>query len=134
MPNYQIDQIIDKTLVAKVPVQLYRQPNDNAAPVYIVPVGQSVGKVFSYLLPGNDRANIYWAFYDQNNKPYYAEHAVGKFDVKSLAGEGALTLQEQQASAVEANLTGGDKILRLIQQALLIGAGVYLLNTYIKKQ
>jgi len=134
MANYNVDDIIDKTLIAKQPVKLYRFANDGAPVIFTVNPGQQVGKVYSYLLPGPNRTNIYWAFFDDTNRPYYAEHAPGKFDIKALGEQGALTLQEQQAAAVEASMTSGDKIFRLIKNTLLIGAGVYLLDTIIKKQ
>jgi hypothetical protein len=134
MPTFNAADIIGKTLVAKSNVPLYRFADDDAAVVYNVSPGQSVGKVESYLLPAANRNNLYWQFKDQNGKFYYAEHKQGIFDVRELAAQGALTLQEQQAAAVEASLTTGDKIFRLIKNALLIGAGVYLLKGVIDKK
>jgi hypothetical protein len=134
MPTFNAADIIGKTLVAKSQVPLYRLPNDNAAIVYTVSPGQSLGIVQSFLLPGANRTNLYWQFKDQNNNFYYSEHKQGIYDVKELSDQGALTLQQQQAAATEASLSTGDKIFRLIKNALLIGAGVYLVNTIIKKK
>jgi hypothetical protein len=134
MPTFNAADIIGKTLVAKSQVPLYRLPNDNAEIVYTVSPGQSLGVVQSFLLPGTNRNNLYWQFKDQNNNFYYSEHKQGIYDVKELSNQGALTLQQQQAAATEANLTTGDKIFRLIKNALLIGGGVYLVNTIIKKK
>lgn len=134
MPTFKASDIIDKTLIAKRAVNLYRLPEDGAPVIYTVAPGQTVGKVFTYLTAGPNRLNLYWGFYDANGKPYYAEHKTGYFDIKALSEQGALTLAEQQAAAVEASMTTGDKIFRFVQNALLLGAGVYLLNTIIKKQ
>lgn len=134
MPTFKASDIIDKTLIAKRAVNLYRLPEDGAPVIYTVAPGQTVGKVFTYLTAGPNRKNLYWQFYDANGKPYYAEHKTGYFDIKALSEQGALTLAEQQAAAVEASMTTGDKIFRFVQNALLLGAGVYLLNTIIKKQ
>jgi hypothetical protein len=134
MPTFNAADIIGKTLVAKSQVPLYRLPNDNAEIVYTVSPGQSLGVVQSYLLPGTNRTNLYWQFKDQNNNFYYSEHKQGIYDVKELSNQGTLTLQQQQAAATEANLSTGDKIFRLIKNALLIGGGVYLINTIIKKK
>lgn len=134
MPTFNAADIIGKTLVAKSQVPLYRLPNDNAEIVYTVSPGQSLGVVQSFLLPGTNRTNLYWQFKDENNNFYYSEHKQGIYDVKELSDQGALTLQQQQAAATEANLSTGDKIFRLIKNALLIGAGVYLVNTIIKKK
>jgi hypothetical protein len=134
MATFNAADIIGKTLIAKSQVPLYRLPNDGAEVVYNVSPGQSLGIVESFLLPGTNRTNLYWQFKDQNNKFYYSEHKQGIYDVKELANQGALTLEQQQAAAIEANLTTGDKIFRLIKNTLLIGAGVYLVNTIIKKK
>jgi hypothetical protein len=134
MPTFNAADIIGKTLVAKSQVPLYRLPNDDAEIVYTVSPGQSLGVVQSFLLPGSNRTNLYWQFKDQNNKFYYSEHKQGIYDIQELFDQGALTLQQQQAAATEASLSTGDKIFRLIKNALLIGAGVYLVNTIIKKK
>lgn len=134
MPTFNAADIIGKTLVAKSQVPLYRLPNDDAEIVYTVSPGQSLGVVQSFLLPGTNRTNLYWQFKDQNNNFYYSEHLQGRYDIQELQDQGALTLQQQQAAATEANLTTGDKIFRLIKNALLIGGGVYLINTIIKKK
>jgi hypothetical protein len=134
MATFNAADIIGKTLVAKTQVPLLRLPNDDAEIVYTVSPGQSLGVVQSYLLPSANRTNLYWQFKDQNNKFYYSEHKQGIYNIDELSNQGVLTLQQQQAAATEANLTTGDKIFRLIKNALLIGAGVYLVNTIIKKK
>jgi hypothetical protein len=134
MPTFNAADIVGKTLVAKSQVPLYRLPNDDAAVIYNVSPGQSLGIVQSFLLPGTNRTNLYWQFKDQNNNFYYSEHKQGIYDVKELSDQGALTLQQQQQQAQEASLTTGDKIFRLIKNALLIGAGVYLAKGIIEKK
>ena len=134
MATFNADQIIGKTLVAKTQVPLLRLPNDDAQIVYNVSPGQSLGVVQSFLLPGPNRTNLYWQFKDANNRFYYSEHLQGRYDIQELQDQGALTLQQQQAAATEASLTTTDKVFRLIKNALLIGAGVYLVNTIIKKK
>jgi hypothetical protein len=134
MPLYSAEQIINKTLIAKRPVKLYRIANDNAPVIYTVNPGDNVGKVYSYLNPNENRQTIYWAFYDDSNKPYYAAHKTGDFDIKTLSEQGALTVQQQAEEAAAQNMTTGDKVLKLVQKYLLIGAGVYLLNSIIKKK
>jgi hypothetical protein len=134
MPTFNAADIIGKTLVAKTQVPLLRLPNDDALTVYTVSPGQSLGVVQSFLLPGTNRTNLYWQFKDQNNNFYYSEHLQGRYDIQELQDQGALTLQQQQAAATEANLSTADKVFRLIKNALLLGAGVYLINTIIKKK
>lgn len=91
-PIYSADQIIGKTLIARRPVKLYRYPSATAATVYTVQPGQSVGKVYSWT--GGGAAPLYWMFYDQNGKTYYALHQEGAFDIEALQDQGALTVEE----------------------------------------
>ena len=141
MPTFNADQIIGKTLIAKKPIDIYRSGTDGANVVYTVSTGQSIGKVFSYLLPGSNRNNLYWQYVDSNGRYYYTMHEIGAYDVKDLQDQGALTIQEQQQAAeaaaaaeAEANLPLTDKILKLVKNIAMIGAGAYLLNTLLNKK
>jgi hypothetical protein len=134
MATFSANEIIGKTLIAKRPIDLYRAANDSAQIIYTVEPGQTVGKVYSYLAPGAQRSVLYWAFYDETGRPYYSKHKTGNYDISSLSEQGALTVQEQAEQAAEAELTTGDKILRLIKNIALIAAGAYLLNTIVKKK
>jgi hypothetical protein len=134
MPTFNAGDVIGKTLIAKRNIPLVRTPNDNAQVIYTVSPGQSVGNVDTFLLPNENRSSLYWSFKDANGKNYYAKHAVGNFDVKELQQQGLLTLQEQQEQAIEASLSTGDKIFRLIKNIALIGAGAYILKQVIQKK
>jgi hypothetical protein len=134
MSTYSADQIIDKTLVAKKPVKLYRLPNDSAENIYTVMPGQTIGKVFSYLVPGPERSVLYWAFYDDKQRPYYTPHITGNFDIKSLSDQGALTIIEQQEQAAEQQLSTTDKAFRLIKNIAFLAAGAYLIKSFIDKR
>jgi len=134
MSTYSATEIIGKTLIARQPVNLYRAANDSAQKIYTVEPGQTVGKVYSYLSPGQNRSSLYWAFYDESGRPYYARHITGNFDISSLSEQGALTVQEQAQQEAEAQMTTSDKIFRLIKLIALYGAGAYLLNSIIKKK
>ena len=134
MPTYSADQIIGKTLIAKKPVKLYRAANDQASSVYTVDPGQAVGKVYSYLAPGENRATVYWAFYDDQQRSYYTPHIQGNFDIQALGDQGALTVQEQQQAAEEESMSTTDKAFRLIKNIALYAAGAYLIKALIDKK
>lgn len=134
MPTYSADQIIDKTLVAKRPVKLYRSPLDEAEPIFTVLPGQTIGKVFSYLVPGPNRSVLYWAFYDDKQRPYYTPHITGNFDIKSLSDQGALTIVEQQEQQAEQQLSTTDKAFRLIKNIAFLAAGAYIVKSLIDKK
>lgn len=134
MPTYPVDQIIGKGLVAKQPVKIKRAASDQAADVYTVPTGTSVGIVYSYLMPTAGRSTLYWEFIDSNGRSYYAAHRPGFYDVESLKNQGALTFEEQKKQEEEKNLSTADKAIRAGTNVLLIlGAGAFLFN-FLKKQ
>jgi hypothetical protein len=107
--------IIGKTLFAKREIPLRRIPEDNAPIIYRVSPGKSVGVVFSYIgaQPGK-RENLYWMFKDDNGNIYYAPHVVGYYDIQSIKDQGAMTIQEQQQQAAEANKGVFEKISDLV--------------------
>lgn len=85
------DQVVGKTLIAKTPVPLKRYAQASAPAVYTVKSGNVVGIVYSWVMDG---PTLYWAFYDQNGNPYYAEHRPGRFSVAALQQQGAQTLED----------------------------------------
>lgn len=94
MAQYSADQIIGKSLVARVSIPLKRLPDRNAATVYTVKPGQAVGVVYSYT--GGRGTPLWWAFYDQNGKPYYVEHSEAAFDIGLIKEQGALSVEEEK--------------------------------------
>ncbi len=99
---YSAADIIGNNLVAKNPVKIYRRASDNAAPVYTVAVGNSVGIVYSYLQPNANRKGLWWVFLDQNKKQYYTPHSESNFDLNSLNSQGIETIDDQTRRAKEA--------------------------------
>jgi len=133
MATYNANEIIGKTLIAKKSIEILRIANDDAPAVYTASPNETIGVVYSYLLPSPSRKNLYWMFYDQNNKPYYAEHSTGKFDIKSLANQGALTIEEKKEAMEAAAESTSDKIFRYVKNGALLMAAVYLAKSFIEK-
>ena len=94
---FNADQIIGKSLIAKKAVKLYRTADDSTKVIYTVPAGSPVGVVYSWI--GGNAAPLYWAFYDAQQKPYYAKHEPGMFSVQALEDQGALNVKEQTEEA-----------------------------------
>ena len=101
MPTFNAADIIGKTLIAKKQTNILRLPSSNAISVYEANAGETIGVVNSYLLPNNQRNNIFWMFEDSNGKPYYVEHQQNQFDVKTLQSQGVLTLEEKKGLKVK---------------------------------
>ena len=130
--EFTADQIVGKTLVAKVPVKILRIPDDEAPAVYTAQPGETIVIVTSYSLPGAGRSAIYWTYEDNKGRQYYTQHKQGRYDVGALQAQGAVTLQQQQAEAAEKNKTLQQRIFASLQNFALLGAAVYLLGTFIK--
>lgn len=95
--TFSATQIIDKTLIARVSVPVYRS-NNLRKPFARVRAGAPVGIVYSWIGPTgnvNTGGKMYWQFYDSNGQSYYAEQNSRSFDLSSLRQQGALTAIEQ---------------------------------------
>lgn len=114
-PYYGAQDIPGHSLVANYTVGLKRLPLDSAATFYSVNAGQSVGNVFSYLIPGPGRTNLYWMFNDNNGQPYYAEHVPGRFSIAALTAQGVLSSMDKVLAEQKKNETLADKIERNIK-------------------
>lgn len=93
MPTFSVDQIVDKTLIAKKPVPIKRLPLDTAPTVYTVKPGETVGVVYSWV---SRDGSIWWEYYDSNKNAYYTKHEPGTYDIKSLEAQGTISLEQQQ--------------------------------------
>ena len=134
MPTFNAADIIGKTLIAKRQTNILRLPSSNAIPVFQANAGETIGVVNSYLLPNNERNNIFWMFEDNVGRPYYVEHQQNKFDVKTLQQQGVLTLEEIKAQTDAANETIGNKIFKYVKNGFLIAASTYVLKALIDSQ
>jgi hypothetical protein len=132
--SYSADQIIGKSLIARLPVKIYRFAIDSAPSVYTVTPSQNIGVVQSYLNPNENRSVLYWVFKDANQKNYYVRHSTNTFDVQSLKEQGALTTAEVTEAEKDKNLSLTDKIFKNLQKAVIVGAVVYLAAAFIKSK
>ena len=125
---YGADQIIGKTLYAKQDVPIYRDPRDDAKPVYTAKKNTPMGIVDTWLAPQpGKRKNLWWGFMDSKGKPFYAEHLEGRYDVDNLKDQGALTVKEAIKQKAKENESTKDFVERLFKYALVAG-GVYVIG------
>lgn len=132
MATFNAADIVGKSLIAKKTIDIVRVPDDNAKSVFKVKPGETIGVVYSYLLPNQNRKNLYWMFEDSNGKAYYVEHISRNFDTEAIKQQGALTLAERKEKADAENETTGDKIFRYVKNGFLISAAAYILKTIIE--
>ena len=137
--TYSADQIIGKSLVAKKSVELKRLPQDSAPSIYTVKPGQTVGVVYSYLLPKEGRSTLYWQFIDANGRYFYAAHKEGIFDIDSIKTQGGKSTEEKLKEEEERiNKEEMGPFAYYLQKwggKILIGVGLLVaLNIVIKHQ
>ena len=131
--TYGVDQVIGKTLFAKTVVPLLRYPSSSAPVIYTVEPGKQVGVVDTFVSqPKFD--GFYWSFLDGNNKPFYALHKIGRFDLSALVEQGIKSTQQIIKEQAAANATTTDKIQSLIKWAVIAGGLFYLGKEFISKK
>jgi hypothetical protein len=134
MALIQPESVVGKTLIAKRTIQLTRLPDDSAPAIFTVAAGNPVGIVEGFILPKAGRnANLYWQFMDNTNRPYYAKHDIGLYDITGLQVQGVKTLEQQQAEIEKANETVPEKIQNFLIWSGAAIAGFILLRDYLKK-
>lgn len=100
MPGlYSAGDIVNKTLVAKSRVPIYRLPYDGAELLGYVEPGQTVGMVYAWLAadPAAGRSLLWWQFAPAygGSAYYYAPHQEGLYNVNSLKEQGVMTTLEK---------------------------------------
>ena len=134
MSTYSVSDIVDKTLIAATLVPVKSMPLDTAPVIRKVAPKAPIGVVYSYLQPTTNRKNLYWAFYDSFNKPYYVEHIPSYFDLKALRDQGVLTSKEKEELKAKENESIKSFIERNITKIVLVIAGVAILKTIIQSR
>lgn len=137
MAAYDVTQLVGKTMKATGNVPLYRVPLDSAPAVFTVKPGQSIGVVYSYLLPKEGRTALYLMFYDSANKPYYMRWGA-PVDTGFFKDQGAKSEKELLEEKAEKEKALPDKIIDnavSILKYLAIAAGVaYLAKAVVDKK
>lgn len=97
MPEINVTQLLDKTLIARRKVNIYRGAYDDALSYGYVAAGQPVGVVYSWVDPSPSvgRSGVWIMFYqDSSNTYYYTPWVSDAFDVDALRRAGVLTVDE----------------------------------------
>ena len=104
--TYDLSDLVDKTIIASGNVPVYEHANDHASPSGVVPAGQPVGVLYSWLDPNPtyDRAELWFMFWPDNRAdPYYSKWGGGLYNIASLQAQGLLTDAQKKAAADLAN-------------------------------
>lgn len=133
---YSADEIINKTLYTQAgrTVNIRKLPTIDSEIIATIGGGQIVGVVYSYV----SRPDGLWWMIERNNSKFWVKHLIGYFDVKALAGQGALTTEEILKRKEEAEKSLGekaiDKIISVIKPVVFLIAGAFIINSFINKK
>jgi hypothetical protein len=121
MPTFSPSDVVGKVVIADRPTPIKKSPFDNSPVTKTIPKGQQVGTVYSFLMPGNGRTNLYWQFYDTWGQPYYTADQSGIWNATGLQAQGVKSLEDQKNAIENAGLTLEDKIKNYV---IWIGGGI----------
>lgn len=121
------DQVVGKTLIAKTAVPLKRYAQPSALVVYTVARGNVVGVVYSWV---TTNGVLYWAFYDQNGTPYYAEHRPGRFSLDALQQQGAQTLEDIKEAQEKADNPISYAVTKLLRPVAFAAAAFFIIKAF----
>ena len=130
MPTFNPADIVGKVVIADRPTPIKKSPTDAGAVIKTIPKGQTVGTVFSYLMPGTGRTNLYWMFYDAWNVPFYTEDQSGLWNTTSLEAQGVKSLETKKDELDKSTETIEDKI----KNYLLLGGGILMAFILLRDQ
>lgn len=125
MPTYSANQIVGKTLIAKKPVAIKRLPSKSAPTVYTVPVGSTVGVVYSWI---SRDGLVWWMYYDDKGNTYYTQHEPGRYDVGALSAQGTQSLEQIQEDQKKDDSPVGYYIEKLAKPVVMVVIGYFFLN------
>jgi hypothetical protein len=130
MKIFSANEIIGKTLFARVAVPVYRLPEFSANPVFTVKPGEAIGVVYSYLDAKPGRPFV-WTFLDKNNKAYYVRHDSKSFDLTALKKQGAKTTEEKEKESKPK--TAGDRLEKIGKIAIFSILGFFIGREILKR-
>jgi hypothetical protein len=141
MATYSAADIVDKSLIAKRAVPVFKLPEAKMSNrIGVVNKGNSVGIVYSYIQKPD---GLYWMFKPKFGTTYYAKHIPGDFDVSNLRTQGVISQEEKAENERREELSwwerlkedtaaGGAQFQKDIIKLGLIVIAVSLLPTIIR--
>lgn len=107
MATYTANDIIGKKLFATRKVTAH-YGNAWSTDTFIINKGLPVGKVFSYVYKSTPNNDVYWHFYDSNNKAYFVRADKTRLRL-DIVEEADMRSQEQIAAAKKEEQKKKDK-------------------------
>lgn len=133
MATFNPDDLVGKKVIAERPTPIKTSPFDNSPIIKTIAKGQTIGTVYSYLMPVNGRTNLYWMFYDAWNQPFYTPDQSGLFNSTALEAQGVKSYETQKNELENQNETIEDKIKNWVIWGGAAIAGFLLLRDQLKK-
>lgn len=123
--NVKLADLVEKvTFAGMANVPIYR--STIGTPVYRVPYGQSIGKLYSFFADPNDAQKLWFLYYDAKGIRYFVPYTPGTLSLTQLTAQGVKPLPTSSEQAAEANKPKdfGEATYSIIKSVLFIGAGL----------
>lgn len=91
---FPASQLLDKTLIARVPVLVYSGSSLGDNPIATVATGNPIGTIYSYI-GGSGGSPLYWMFLRPDGSAYYVRHQNNLFNVSLLQQQGVLSVEQE---------------------------------------
>ncbi len=92
MGNIDLDDLMDKSLVAKGTVKAYQLPRSTSKEVAVYSNGDSIGSIYSYII---NAGKIWLQIYGKDNIPFYVQLS-SPLNMGTLKAQGLKTIEEKK--------------------------------------
>jgi len=136
MAQYDVSDVIGKTLYPTRPLDVYDHPGGNVIGTVSPP--NPAGVVYSWV-QGSD-GSIWWMFNSYNSNltnttgNYYIEHDPGSFDVQALRQQGVITVKEKIEQAKKDNEDLVSRIGDIVKWIALTIAGGLVVKAVVERK
>lgn len=130
--SYDVSFLVGKTLFANQDTNIYSFAMDSAKPIAKIKKGQSLGVLFSFLVPKSGRKVLWLMFEGADRKPYYVPVEYNTIDTEALKKQGVKTTDEIIKQDERDNESTKDKIFRMLKYGAIGLGGVLVLSSFAK--
>jgi hypothetical protein len=130
MPDFKINDVLDKTLIARTTIPLYRV-GQWSKPFSQVKAGFPVGVLYSWIGPNaNTKNKLFLQFNYSDGTTYYAEYKKGAFNISTGKQSGALVPLEQVTQQEQREIAESPTLLNTAFKVALYAIGAWAIVTF----
>lgn len=132
MASYSVDQLFNKSLLAKQKIPVYKLSadfEDKKKPVYVIEPGKFTPPIYSYVYTPKNKILMLQFLYQ--GKGYYIPMAKGLYDEKSIKDQGAKSDEDMKKEKEGGELWEKSKLEYFIKTYgiwVIVGVGIISLS------